>query len=81
MSQYSEPSTCPECGKKASRTISSAHYRIAEPFSVRDSDGNIIQKRQVLNDMPDWGEAKPAEPSPEVSIPILARDGNVYLPT
>ena len=79
MSQYSEPSTCPECGKKASRTMSNTHCRITEPFSVMDSEGNITQKRQVLNNMPDWREAKP-EFNPGITLPILSRDGNVYYP-
>ena len=80
MSQCLEPSSCPECGKEADRTMSSTHYRIAEPFSVMDSEGNITQKRQVLNDMPDWRENKPSQPSPGVTVPFLARDGKVYLP-
>jgi len=80
MSQCSESSACPTCGKGAERKISSVLYRMAEPFGVVDSDGNITQKKQVLNNMPDWREDKPAEPSPGVTVPILARDGNVYLP-
>lgn len=80
MSQYSELSICPECGKEADRTMSSTHYRIAEPFSVMDGEGNLTQKRQVLNDMPDWRESKPAQSLPGVTLPFLARDGNVYYP-
>ncbi len=79
MSQCLEPSSCPGCGKEANRVVSNTHYRIAEPFSVMDSDGNITQKRQVLNNMPDWRETKPAA-NPGITLPILSRNGNVYYP-
>lgn len=79
MSQCSESSVCPECGKEANKVISNAYFRMAEPFSVVDSDGNITQKKQVINNMPDWREAKPKS-NPGITLPILARDGNVYYP-
>lgn len=79
MSQCSESSVCPQCGVRAERKISSMHYRMAEPFSVVDNDGNTTQKKQVLNNMPDWRESKP-EVNPGITLPILARNGNVYYP-
>ncbi len=80
MSQYSEPSTCSKCGKEADRIISSSHYRMAESFSVVDSDGNITQEKQVVNNVPDLKDTKPKDIPPGITLPILSRDGNVYYP-
>jgi len=80
MSQYSEPSTCPNCGVKAGRIMSSAHHRVAEPFRVVDSGGNITQERQVVNNMPSLKDTRPPEAPLGLTLPMLARDGNVYYP-
>lgn len=79
MSQYSEPSTCPKCGADANRIMSSTQYRMAEPFRVVDSGGNVTQERQVISNTPRGREPKP-EPDSGISLPVLARDGNVYYP-
>ena len=80
MSQYSEPSTCTKCGKEADRIISNAHFRMAESFRVVDSDGNVTQEKQVVNNMPDLKDTKPKDVPPRITLPILSRDGNVYYP-
>ncbi|KKN71495.1 hypothetical protein LCGC14_0420740 [marine sediment metagenome] len=79
MSECDESSICPKCSKTAGRTMSSSHIRMAMPFRVVDSQGNITQEKQVLKHMPDWQETKPIEyfGTPK---PIISRGGNVYYP-
>ena len=80
MSESSESSSCPDCGKESGRIFSSTHFRMAEPFRVVDSQGNVTQEKQVLNNTPDWREQKPIEYSDKVPKPIISRGGNVYYP-
>ena len=79
MSEYNEPASCPECGKSADRRVSNSFFRMAEPFRVVDSGGNITQEKQVLKSMPDWQETKPIEYS-GVPKPLVSRSGTVYYP-
>ena len=79
MSEYDKPSTCPECGESADRVLSSSHLRVAEPFKVVDSGGNITQEKQVLKSVPDWQDTKPLEYA-GTPKPIVSRSGNVYYP-
>ena len=72
--------SCPECGKSGTSVIAGTHFRMAEPFRVVDSQGNITQEKQVVKSMPDWQETKPIEYSPEVPKPLISRSGNVYYP-
>ncbi len=60
--------------------MSNAHFRVAEPFRVMDSKGNITQEKQVLKSMPDWKETKPIEYSPGVPKPLISRSGSVFYP-
>ena len=81
MSECHEPSTCPKCGGMASRLMSNTHFRMAEPFRVVDSNGNVTKEEQVLRNTPDWQETKPVEvDNPGVPRPIVSRGGNVYYP-
>ena len=80
MSEFSEPSDCPRCNKESSRVLSAMHFRMAEPFRVVDSQGNITQEQQVTKSVPDWQEQKPIEPATGVPVPIISRGGNVYYP-
>jgi len=58
--------------------MSSAHHRVAEPFRVVDSGGNITQERQVVNNMPSLKDTRPPKYLPPTRLPVLARDRNVY---
>ena len=80
MSESEEPSDCPDCGKEAGRVLSSTHFRMAEPFRVVDSQGNITQEKQVINNTRDWRETQPIEYADNVPKPIISRGGNVYYP-
>ncbi len=83
MSEYDRPSICPECGKESSRVVSSSYSRMAEPFKVIDSGGNITQEKQVVNSMPEYNDSsvQPKEvDTKDVKRPIISRGGNVYYP-
>ena len=71
---------CPECKKPATLAISNTHFRMAEPFRVIDSQGNITQEKQVVNPLPSLKDTKPVEHNPSVPKPIISRGGNVYYP-
>ncbi|KKN70394.1 hypothetical protein LCGC14_0430890 [marine sediment metagenome] len=79
MSEYNAPAACSKCGTSAGRIISSSHIRMAEPFRVVDSSGNITHEKQVLRSMPDWQDTKPIEHH-GVPKPLISRSGNVYYP-
>ncbi len=83
MSESSESSSCPDCGKESGRIFSSTHFRMAEPFRVADSRGNIIQERQVVNNTPEYNDSsvQPKEvDTTNVKVPIIDRGGGVYYP-
>jgi len=45
---------CPMCKKAAHLQPSPSTLRVAETFRVVDGKGNLVQERQVVNNMPDW---------------------------
>ncbi len=84
MSEYKKPSDCPECGKESGRVVSSSYSREAQPFRVVDSEGNITQEKQVLNNTPEYNDSsvqpKEVDTTKDVKRPIITRGGGVYHP-
>ena len=83
MSECDKPSSCPKCGKGANKVMSNVHHRMTESFRVVDSQGNITQERQVVNNTPEYNDSsvQPREvDTTDVKVPIISRGGGVYYP-
>lgn len=83
MTEYSMKGYCPECGRESDRMMSNSHFRMAEPFRVMDSQGNITQERQAVNNTPEYNDSsvQPREvDTTNVKVPIISRGGSVYYP-
>ena len=74
MSEYALPSVCPECDKDADRIMSTFTNTESEVFTVADSKGNVVSRKQVSKYTPAYNDpaARPSGIDPQ-------RDNGVFL--